>query len=789
MIGLQIDGKWAVLDEDVSISIEEQSPVWGEGNSYSFPFELSVEENRHIIGNSDQLTGQSVYDVLHGRSAVLYVQGIPFFYGKISIEDEIEIADGRIELNLVSGNKTFEDMIDGMNCQDVPLMDEIVVGESFQNADIQVFVNKEDETHSGKLDINLPSTMMVMEVNGVSTVNVDKPYPQKAYCNTRICYQLPEKDDDVDKEDRNGNIAKTIAAYGFEVPIVGKYVSLDAERPLSGLCFYVLYFFESLFKHLGLIFDMSTMTAIEDMNRLAFFNTKCDFVDGDITRTKTLYIQKKLQFGVATPLTQRKEYWNNYDYIDMELSKTDGVFKKFGLELQARECIATSKNFPNTDVSEVVDAMKSGFGVRFIFNKEYTKGKAIFLKDILRNKEIVTIAADEIYSADKVENFIRGFALTYQGDDEDTSYNYNEWDNSISTTDYGEVAASVNPFNKHLYIDTNLGNAYRVKIDDDATSEDTMYPSLYEVGAFNKATYGDCSVEERIETVEIGFSPIILNDVNGKVSRDTRRAVSGEFTGTQSQLLSVFVDAAMKYPGFEDWIKVGGWFVGPNRELSQVELKYRFRTLQRFDFTHTDQSLKALNERNKDRAKWTNGITPLAFEQDSPIAEIDTGLTLGIMRGPGNEAGVEEFDEDYDGEGNVKYVTVPSDYAFSSDTCDNYGNLFDYNGIEEGGVDLTGRFSLKLRAEKPVGEGGALQQLPTNYAKRGLFDKFYTEYAYFVTHRKIVKLTLRMELADLVGIDWTKRYKVGQYVGFINKVSYSVGQDGLGDVEMEMYYV
>jgi len=60
-LALQIDGKWAVLDEDVSVSIEDNSPVWGDWNSFSLPFSLSVEANRHILGNSDQITGQSVY--------------------------------------------------------------------------------------------------------------------------------------------------------------------------------------------------------------------------------------------------------------------------------------------------------------------------------------------------------------------------------------------------------------------------------------------------------------------------------------------------------------------------------------------------------------------------------------------------------------------------------------------------------------------------------------------------------------------------------------------------------
>ena len=94
-LALQIDGKWAVLSEGDSVNIENNSPVWGEGNSFSLPFELDIEANRHILGNADQITGQSVYEVLDGKRAVLYTLGIPVYYGKIKMEDEVELSEGR----------------------------------------------------------------------------------------------------------------------------------------------------------------------------------------------------------------------------------------------------------------------------------------------------------------------------------------------------------------------------------------------------------------------------------------------------------------------------------------------------------------------------------------------------------------------------------------------------------------------------------------------------------------------------------------------------------------------
>ena len=177
------------------------------------------------------------------------------------------------------------------------------------------------------------------------------------------------------------------------------------------------------------------------------------------------------------------------------------------------------------------------------------------------------------------------------------------------------------------------------------------------------------------------------------------------------------------------------------------------------------------------------------FENNSPIQSHDTGLMFGVMRGPGNDSGIEEFDENYDGEGNTRYVTTSTTPSFHSDTVDNYARVWDYNGKESGGVSQEGRFSLKLRAEKPNPEGGFYPITNVDAQRRGLFDKFYSEYAYFVVNRKIVKMVCRMEMADVLNIDWTKRYKIGDYTGFINKYSYTVDSTGMSDVTIEMYYI
>lgn len=778
-LALQIDGKWAVLSEGDSVNIENNSPVWGEGNSFSLPFELDIEANRHILGNADQITGQSVYEVLDGKRAVLYTLGIPVYYGKIKMEDEVELSEGKVDVTLVSGNLTFDEMIDGMNCQDVELLDEIVVGRgisSFQG----------ENRYSHKLNtLFFPKELMAMKVGQESKVNVTNSYPISKYCNVRIAYQLPERpttQSEASKihQENETKYLEEIVKKGT----IADYVVLDADRPLSGLCFFVLYFLDCLFAKLGIMFDSSQISNVEDMNRLAFFSTKCSCT-----------LKRTSEYGVRGA-DIRYTIPSFYSYGDDNFYSWT---RRYWYSLY----IADSKNFPNVEVSEVIASMENGFGVRFIHDAKSNFAKAIYVKDVLMGKDVCSINAIEIHEVHKTENNIKGLKLTYSGNEDNTSYNYNDWTNINDTLDYSEMKQEVSSANKSLYIDPKTGNAYRVKVDEDAETEEELNPTLVEVAEFIPVEYGDCSEENNTETVEIPFTPIIQNDV-----------YNGE---EQKQTFATFLDLSMQYPSYVPLTTY--YFKTGDQIVTEAYFGYSYFSAQRSD--GGDDT-------------WINvgvGKQALKKEQSNSLFDYEVGLTLGIMRGPGREAGTEDYEQNYDGENNFKYVTVGQDYVFHNDTTDNYGNLFDYNGEISGGVGTSGRFSLKLRAEKPIPESlkeieGTYEEyyaehkemewsdediksswdelvaktefyknneffpITETYAqRRGLFDKFYSEYAYFVVNRKIVRMKCRMEMADLLNIDWTKRYKIGEYVGFINKYSYSVSSTGISDVELEMYYI
>ena len=185
----------------------------------------------------------------------------------------------------------------------------------------------------------------------------------------------------------------------------------------------------------------------------------------------------------------------------------------------------------------------------------------------------------------------------------------------------------------------------------------------------------------------------------------------------------------------------------------------------------------------------------------SPVESHDWGLTLGIMRGSGADARIDYEPDPDDGEGNDTWDLVAGSSVTSHpDTCDNYGSEWDYNGQQEG-IGPEGRVSLKLRAEKPnpyfdpsqpEGDDNRryLEIGKESLRGRGLADQFYKDYSYWIRNARIAHMTVRMELADLLRIDKTKRVRVGAITGFIRKLQYSVGnRDGLGLVDMEILYI
>ncbi len=698
-IQIKINGHWLYLPEDFSISLEQTSPVFNEQGTFSFPFEIPLEPNREVFRNIADPFGDILLRDVDKAPAEIWFDGVMLYRGIIEVDEEVEFEDS-IPVTFLSGNSDFMSRIDGMNCRDVPLDREIKVGYYVKSATISVM----DNTNMVLATCYLGNELMDYEAN------VSDPYPIKPFCNARVCTPTDE----------------------------GGYTILEAERPYSGVCFYVLYFLDCLFKSMNIGFNSEPLLGVEDMGRLAFFTTTC-YTEEKGDEFKINYNE----LMTANPVLSSMSILFTY-----ERRGEDNIYVQYDTDnfsYKAKNLYATNKNFPNVEIKDVIEGLSNAFGVIFLFDNRTNMMRTVFKRDVLTSTETKTLDV-EILDYKLVKSKYAGIKLTY-GNDDDTAYNYDDYSNVKTEEGYLEILQNgLASYDTTCYYDSKTGNAYRIKVD-----KNTGYnPQLFEVGGFRDYVIGEGN-EEDMEELSTNFLPVIINDVNG--SEVLTKAMAGE---EGQQKLAVFVEQELKKD--------------KNVELNPVP------SLQGLPFgqmgsTKIYVDLKYQIEENYDRS--ANSV--------SPLREYDSGFTLGIMRGAGSEAGLETVDENYDGEGNSSWVQTVANYAFTSDSCDNFGRFFDYNGTETGGVDQSGRFSLKLIASK---DG---YPLDTQYEGRGLVSKFLSEYLYFMANKKTIVLSVNMNITQIIGIDFLKKYKIGDFVGFINKVSYTLDVKGITEVTIELY--
>ena len=1119
--------KFANLPENTTIRIRRTSQVFGSGAVFTQEFTLNIPANAHLFGTAGDIHGSRLHEQINKRKARIWAMGLPLYLGYLRLPDTVEVdGDGNVGITFESGQKTFEDMIEGAKANQVPMMSDVRFGLALWrkrwvcvNVQLEasaVFKDKRTSTSTvithevhpaviGDGDPQLTYFMYDGENEGnsvqqyprmvfpkgkfnnlktneddeeIDCLNTDNPYtenengaPVYPYCNVALCYQ--KQGYTVTKEE-NGT-KTTYDDYSSEPTAQRGYEVMPANRVNSAPNFFVLYWLRCLMKHLGIYVEENQMLGVEDLRRLFFVNTNCAYKEVKKLRNPQEYDWSlgKYQFGSAgnlvaeyfgdlkderygnttkryngvkqitkiedcgfeckgftagkwiervttdvgnIPMTRDVDVSNQIpeiDHIDIKIKNIAGMSqtvrayydgnggnKSLARNIYLHDAIATSECFPNVDISEVIQAIENGFGVRFLFSGDYKRVRVVLLRNVFRSTEVQDIPC-EVISETKQENSIRGFRMTY-GDNEDTHFFYKGFDDKLPkkkpyfvddsdkhdysfwnlNADYADLLNKVTAFDKTCYVDQKTGNAYVIKVDKDAKRYDLLYPSLFGCADFMDAEDGDCTGEDdTIKTLNVGFTPAIMNDVNFEQERSS---------SDKSQRFALYVDETMrprrpdlkdlpneeKQPGVKSYDDSDAMYSvdelynqhGPNSQAKMVSDSVvqpgSFCIASDMFAERTGLSTElAFNY----RIDWEGGtdwsyrtakcqITDLhisghinegyrLYLQDnyepnddgvSPIETHDWGLTLGIMRGSGSDAYVNYFADQDDGEGNDTWdIVAGSSVTAHPDTCDSYGNLWDYNGSEgmtlhcytsadainamqsmwknsninlvysngstqrnvdtyinsaalqtvdgisllfattlNGGTTLytgkikdykkrfagmsaadmykadkkenggfgilievgsstermrtmlalqklafgngspviidggengigvkEGRFSLKLRAEKPNPYFNAsqpesasnrryLEITNDNLKGRGLCDQFYKEFSYWIRNARIVKRTVRMELAQLLTIDDTVRVKVGDVTGFVNEMEYSIDmQTGLSNVTMDIMYI
>lgn len=482
-----------------------------------------------------------------------------------------------------------------------------------------------------------------------------------------------------------------------------------------------------------------------------------------------------------------------------------------------RYMLANSQNLPDENFTTVLESMEAQFGARFVYDAEKHSVKACLLRNMYRDHQAPLKFVGTIIEMNKIAEKIKGVKIGYgsESDDKeqrdnlrdmvkdyDLDYDYIDYPLPLdaggtkgmtgvvkaSETIVGEkqyakcLAAGATNTDNICYIDNTTGNAYRVKINSEYTSVKDMKPAFFEAGAYRGVRLGDCSDEDCTETFASSFIPVQLNDVNFERVQIAADNTEDQKNPDNQPLLCAYVDEDMEHPYLPQYLD----YPFDRMTFIDVTVRCKLTLHEAYDTSGSDDG-------------------------NSPLQNVDWGLTIGIMRGAGNDATTQVYDDNYDGFGTAKYAQVVGTYALTADCMDAMGNYFDYNG-SDAGLGGGERFSLKPRAYKtpawaPDGQY-VNQELQVvylfspdeideqtgdivKYSKtRGWVDRFLMEHASAILNRRkfLVRATTTVAfLADLPR-HWNRRFDILGEIGYINKVNYKLSAEkGLEDVEIEFY--
>ncbi len=409
-LSLLADGNPLAIKEDTSISIELKNPLFNDTEMFSLPIELPIEGNRHVLKNVDDVSSDIrpvSYEHTHMQ---IIAEGVPLASGASIIQEDEQLEDS-LALNVDASTQSFADLISDLKCNEVPIpskyKDQLLIGEKIDDVSVSVNYKTEVEIkYQGKKgnkkygsvgdDYTTESTFSPQALgfsypaqcketgnlheavllktytypNGnsvkipdvqTSYINVSDAYPQKLFCNARVCYAHHDLNDDGTTSDkivqystqRKGedpnNKNREQEMYEDRGPI---WV-LDANRPQSGICFYMLFFLDCLFEYLGVQFDKSALENIGDMKRLCFFTTKCAY------DTKPLYARSyytKEDEAVKAGLKQEGDVKEGFFQKQAHSEKdVKNLFEDVNKWLDSRGCGGTLKldNPKDKNVQEV----------------------------------------------------------------------------------------------------------------------------------------------------------------------------------------------------------------------------------------------------------------------------------------------------------------------------------------------------------------------------------------------------------------------------------------------------
>lgn len=735
VLELKVGGEWMTLAPDTSISIEMTSPLWNDSGTFSYTFQVPYYANLPIFNASNRPESDVNLKTFRKRFE-LYLYGVGFLFGDIvCTSDEIDTENDRVDVELRSANATFEDAIDGKTLRDLDLGDVVIGRKIKQN---RVYNHSVQAPTDYGIDIlyadeqNLPGAGFTDSYT--TRHNGSTVYPAENYINIPIIVNGLE----------NGDSEKKKPMY------------ISPYRAFSSPCFFVAYLLSAAIRQHSFCITENEWDDIEDLRRLIILNTHFQYTEKETEKEETngfIEFHYGEDSNTGEWRTLMWPYWQWRTYYDL---------------------VASADNLPETNISELIDSLKSAFGMRLLVTND-NHVRIRFLRSVFRSTEVKELFINEVLDVRKKHLSFDGLSVKYN-EDEGDEYSYKDYksikvyDNyEFLLKDWTALKNIDKPSNAYtellpieedttLRIDKETGNFYRTKVDKDTFDE----AQLFEVAQFIPYNVEGITKDNSPEELSIGFTPMIPTII------DTTKFAS--FTERPIPTEAFYVDAEIDY----------------NKNASTVlELEKAADGV----FTGNQSSL---------------------LEELKNLLDFDCGFTMGIVRTSPEGSLSQNFTvvtKNVDGFGNDEWVRTLCTTTVTSDSVSREGYLFDYNGTDEGiGAPMDQLVSLKLWNGKQNFDPSSLVSVdsdgnattgkdvynnnPTGpLPNRGLVPQFLSEYLHFRKHRKPISVVGYMHVSDLVNVEWDKYHTVAGYKGLLDKIKFTVNMEGISPVTVEHFVI
>ena len=897
---LKANRKPLVLDEDFQLQVEDPNPLFNDRSMYSYPVTIPLDGNRHYVRNiEDHQSDDRPVDLEHADMQI-EVEGIPFRHGTAIISEDEHLTN-RLSLNIDANEVSFSDLIADLNCRDVRVKDDITIGYKLSKVQVEAECTVNIVRHvlwwmpqsssydpaqhngmTGKMESKISSHISASfepqalgfsvpdDITAVYTeriydkdikvkvptktrkfINISTPYGQidertrkpAYYCNARVCYKHYAKDSEgktadymVEKKDSQ-NLYEDIYPYWV----------LDADRSQSGICFYILYFLECLFKQIGYSYNIDELKDIADFKRLCFFTTRCKYdIHENDPRSFPLDSLEAInaflvntgaggEIQVTAPEESRnldtvtiagktyqvgKTYQEQGDavpgkYYTIEIKSIDSTTKVDSATAKAivTPMYANSDNFPDMSVTSLLSSLENQFGIKLLVDEDKHHVHCTLLRSVFRDPSEPINLPMQIDNIAKISEKITGVKVGYSAEsdakeqqnnikygvrDYDTAYDYAEYPEPPRTVFreglYKDIFRSPANNDMRVYIDLSTGNRYRVKVNSEANVVSELHPVLTEADQFGHVEFGDCREinEDYIRELRSDLTPVPLNDVNYynelSVAEGTYKdvTITNTFVNGKTEVIKGNFSAEAPIPS-----PILVPFYDGDMEHEFIEQRINNVISEGLADAYITTILRT--QESYDPTKTDDGNSPLQGDI--------WGNAIAIMRGGDpDKDGIVLYDANYDLFGNSKWRGSVRDYQISTDSVSQFGQLYEYAGEQ---------FSLKPRAyaspawyhpdaatlpntESAEFGGQPMVVTEDKIRNRGYADRFLREYVHFLLKRKHFVIEGKMEPALLADIPnhWTRRFKIGTLIGYIDRITYNIDvRTGIRKCQLYFYTI